>query len=165
LKAETAIERAPKLRRATIEDAPVLATLRKAFWQDQISKGLLDIPPLDDASLLASTESILKRPRTFVHLSFAGEMAAGYVYGQTRIVPGASSTLVAMIEELFVDTTLGSPSTALSLVRNLIADLKSSGATRIQAKVLSKNAISKKFFELCGFTLNLMYYEYDGSPT
>lgn len=159
------MEHGAKVRRGGLDDAPTLATLRKTFWQDQISKGLLDIPSLDDASLLTSSESILKRPRTVVHLAFAGESAAGYVYGQTRIVPGANSTLVAMIEELYVDPTLGSASTALALVRIVIADLKTFGATRIQAKVLVKNATSRKFFELCGFAPNLLYYEYDGLST
>jgi hypothetical protein len=43
-----------------------------------------------------------------------------------------------MIEELYVDSVLDSPSTALALVRNVISDLSGFGATRIQAKVLSK---------------------------
>jgi hypothetical protein len=56
-----------------------------------------------------------------------------------------------MIEETYGDSVLGSPSTALALVRNVISDLSGLGATRIQAKVLSKNMNAGKFFELCGF--------------
>jgi hypothetical protein len=59
--------------------------------------------------------------------------------------------MVAMIEELYVDSVLGSPSTALALGRNVISDLSGFGATRIQAKVLSKNMNARKFFELYGF--------------
>jgi hypothetical protein len=149
------------VRRATIEDAQILTSLRVPFWKDQISKGLLDIPPLDGVSLLTSSVAILKRPRTTVCLAFLGERACGYAYGQTRIVPGAASAMVAMLEELYVDPVLGSPSIALTLVRNAISDLEGFGANRIQAKVLNKNTISKKFFESCGFSVNLLYYELD----
>jgi hypothetical protein len=69
--------------------------------------------------------------------------------------------MVALIEELYVDPVLGSPSTALALARNVISDLSGFGATRIRAKVLSKNMNARKFFELCGFSVNLLYYEFD----
>ena len=109
------------MRRASPEDAQILASLRKAFWEDQISKGLLDIPPLDAEALLASSVTIIKRPRTSVHLAFRGDAVSGYGYGQTRIVPGASPLTVGMIEELYVDPVHGSPSMALALVRNVLS--------------------------------------------
>lgn len=149
------------MRRAGPDDAQTLASLRKLFWEDQISKGLLDIPALDDESLLVSSVTILKRPRTTVHLAFNGERASGYVYGQARIVPGGLSTMVAAIEELYVDPVLGSPSTALALLRSAISDLKGFGAIRIQARVLSKNTTARKFHEAYGFSVNLLIYELD----
>jgi hypothetical protein len=70
------------VRRAGFDDAQTLASLRKPFWEEQISNGLLDIPPLDAESLLASSAAILKRPRMSVYLDFQGETASGYAYGQ-----------------------------------------------------------------------------------
>jgi len=158
-----ALSKPPALtvRRATPEDATVLAALRRPFWEDQISKGLLDVPPLDGESLLAASELILKRPRTSTHIAYVGTASAGFVYGQARIVPGIQRSIVAMIEELYVDSTHGSASAALALMRSVIADLRSFGATRIQAKVLYQNGLSRKFFEFSGFSPNLIYYEFN----
>jgi L-amino acid N-acyltransferase YncA len=146
------------MRRATPDDITVLLSLRKPFWQDQISKGLLDKPKLDQDSLLESTLAILKRPRTSVYLAFREEQAWGYAYGQARAIPGASA-IVGMVEELYVDPSIESPTTALGLLRQVIADLKDYGSLRVQAKILAKNEMSRKFFEICGFRLNLLYYE------
>lgn len=151
------------MRRAGPDDAQTLASLRKSFWEDQISKGLLDKQPLDAESLLASSAAILKRPRTAVYLAVPGAAGSGYIYGQARIVPGAQPAVVGSIEELYVDPVHGSLSTALALMRSVIADLKEFGATRIQARVLNNNARAKKFHELCGFSVNLIVYELDMS--
>jgi ribosomal protein S18 acetylase RimI-like enzyme len=155
------------VRRAVLEDAHILASLRKLFWEDQISKGLLDIPPLDAEALLDSSVSLLKRPRTTVYLAFRGAAASGsgYIYGQTRIVPGSQSAMVGSIEELYVDPVHGAPSTALALMRNAIEDLKAFGATRVKARVLNNNTRARKFHELGGFSMNLIVYELDMSVT
>ncbi len=148
------------VRRGEFTDAEMLASLRIRFWQDQITKGLLDIPSLDADSLLNSSLTILKRPRASVYLAFQQTAISGYAYGQTRIVPGAATSLVAMIEEVYVDPVSTRQGIGQALLRNLIADLRDIGANRIQAKVLDKNKESRFFFEHCGFAINLLYYEF-----
>jgi hypothetical protein len=70
------------VRPAGFDHAQTLASLRKPFWEEQISNGLLDMPLLDAESLLASSAAILKRPRMSVYLDFQGETASGYAYEQ-----------------------------------------------------------------------------------
>ena len=104
--------------RATEEALQALLPLREAFWRDQIGRGLIDVPPLDAGSLRAATLSILKRPRTAVFLCLQAGALTAYIYGQTRLVPGAKQSMVSMIEELYVDPDRGGATAALSLVQS-----------------------------------------------
>lgn len=149
------------VRRASAEDAEIFLALRRLFWDDQISKGLLDIPVMNESKLMADTIAILKRPRTSTYIAFDQDHPFGYAYGHARIVPGAQKAAVGMVEELYVDVKHGSVSTGLALVRYVIDDLRAFGAARIQAKVLANNAAGIRFHETCGFKANLIFYEYD----
>lgn len=151
------------VRPANAGDLEALSSLRQAFWRDQSAQGLLDYHPLDAESIGKETRSILGRPRTTVLLSAQdGGPATGYAYGQIKIVPGATQSRVAMIEEIYADPELASVSTAFSLMRSMIDALKEAGADRIQGKVLDQNTKSKEFHDLLGFQLNLLIYEYVG---
>jgi L-amino acid N-acyltransferase YncA len=134
--------------------------LREAFWHDQIDKGLIDVPSLDQESLRSATVSILKRPRARIFLCTRNGAPVGYIYGHTRIIPGARHSVVSIVEELYVTPLVGSATTAFSLMRRVIDALKSAGSERIQCRVLSGNAESRRFVERCGFSLNLLLYEY-----
>jgi GNAT superfamily N-acetyltransferase len=152
------------IRAATPDDLEALAPLRLAFWQDQIGKGLLDAPALDDESLRAATAMILKRPRSPTLLWGGEGGAAGYATGVARMVPGqAAHRVIASIEELYVDPARGNVSAAMLLMRRMISDLRALGATRIQARVLTQNRSSQKFHELCGFYPSVVINELDFS--
>jgi L-amino acid N-acyltransferase YncA len=149
--------------RASEADLVALVKLREAFWHDQIGRGLIDVPPLDSASLESATLSILKRPRTVVLMCMKEGRPVAYAYGQTRLVPGAKQSMVSMIEELFVEPDCGVSTAAFNLIQKMNDELRAHGSERIQAKILHDNLKSQKFFALCGFKPNLIYYEYAGT--
>ncbi len=68
--------------------------------------------------------------------------------------------MVSSIEELYVQPRQGAPAAALMLIRRMIEQLRDAGAQRIQARVLMSNSEGRAFHERCGFTANLLVYEY-----
>jgi hypothetical protein len=157
---DNAIASKPSIKRADSDDAAIFSALRRPFWDDQIAKGLLDVPVLDEVGLMSGSMAILKRPRSSTYIAFDHEGPFGYAYGQSRVVPGAQKAIVGMVEELYVDARRGSASTALILMRRVIDDLRAMGASRVQAKVLANNPIGMRFHEMCGFKANLIFFEY-----
>jgi GNAT superfamily N-acetyltransferase len=149
-----------QVRAAEERDLADLIAMRLALFEDQIGKGLLDIPPLDPESLARSTAGLLGRPRTFVLVAMIGGRPAGYAYARIRIVPEVINPRVAIIEEWYVDPERASVGAALALLRRMLQVLEETGVDRIQGRALFKNKASRSFIELCGFTPNLAVYEY-----
>ncbi len=157
------IEEEISSRRAEESDATVLTRLRSEFWADQVGKGLLDVPALDQDSLASATSALLSRRRTPIFLVESGDDVRGYIVGQTKIVPLAAAPVVSSIEELYVAPGFRGTQAAAMLVAEAMTDFKASGAERIQLRVLRDNVEGQKFWERCGFAVNVLVYEY-GRP-
>ena len=152
-----------RVRKAVAQDLDVLSNLRTLFWQDQISKGLLDYHSIDKEDITKETGSILIRPRTSVLVSERDNVVTGYVYGQVRIVPAGQQSRVGRIEEIYVNPANSSVSSAFLLMRRILEYFKETSADRIQANVLENNQQGQQIAELLGFRVNLRIYEYDFS--
>jgi len=155
------------LRAARKSDAPAIAELRTAFWFDQISKGSIDHPDIEPTRLLTDTDKLIERARTFVLLATDNDKPAGYILGQTKILPGVAGSPISSIEELFVEPAYRRTNMAQSLVEKIIAEFRTSGAQRIQLRVLEGNGEGRKFWRRMDFDPSVTIYEYMklGNPT
>jgi ribosomal protein S18 acetylase RimI-like enzyme len=141
-------------------DAATLASLRLAFWSDQISKGTIDHPEIEDVRLLADTAALIKRARTTILVAIEHDKIVGYVLGQTRVLPGVGGSIVSSIEEIFVEPDYRRFAVARSLVDGIIASFKVMDAKRIQLRVLENNSEAKKFWHSMGFCPAVTLFEY-----
>jgi ribosomal protein S18 acetylase RimI-like enzyme len=141
-------------------DAPALAKLRAVFWADQISKGAVDHPDIEPTRLLADTDKLIERARTFVLLATDRDKPAGYIFGQTKILPGIAGSRISSIEELFVEPAYRRTNVAQSLVEKSIAEFQASGAQRIQLRALENNDEGRSFWRRMGFYPSVTIYEY-----
>jgi hypothetical protein len=151
---------ADTLRTAAADDVDAISRLRVEFWEDQVNKGLLDLRPFDIESLCAETRGFIGRQRTHLLIVERESEILAYIYGQIKIVPGATQSRVAVIEEMYVHRSRSTVSMALVLIRAMIERLIEAGAERIQCRVLFENKEGKALQEACGFRPNLVVYEY-----
>jgi ribosomal protein S18 acetylase RimI-like enzyme len=131
-----------------------------AFWSDQIAKGSIDHPDVEPARLLADTDKLIERARTFVLLATDRDKPAGYILGQMKILPGIAGSPVSSIEELFVGPAYRHASVAQNLTETVIAELLAAGARRIQLRVLEDNDEGRTFWRRIGFSPSVIIYEY-----
>lgn len=153
---------ATNLRAAREADAAALSALRAAFWSDQIAKGSLDNPDTDPAKLATDTAHLVKRARTVIFVATDRENLVGYILGQTKIVPGAASSIVSSIEEIFVLPQYRRTTVARMLVDNALKSFRASGCHRFQLRVLERNDAGKAFWQQLGFLPAVTIYEYAG---
>lgn len=154
---------AMSLRVAQEADASALSALRAAFWSDQIAKGSLDNPDTDPAKLLADTANFIKRARTVIFVTTDREKPVGYLLGQIKIVPGATSSAVSSIEEIFVLPQYRRNAVARKLVESALDSFRASGCQRFQLRVLERNDAGRAFWLGIGFSPAVTIYEYIGT--
>ena len=151
-----------QVRVARPADAQAIGALREQFWSDQIAKGTIDHPAL--SSLLADTAAMLGRPRTSIFVAVHQEEIAGYLLGQTRILPGVAGSIVSSIEEVFMLPAYRRSRAARSLVEESLSAFRAAGAKRIQLRVLERNDGAKKFWQSLDFLPSVTIYEYAAEP-
>jgi ribosomal protein S18 acetylase RimI-like enzyme len=145
------------VRAARKTDIAALTQLRSAFWSDQIAKGSIDNPDTDPAQLSADTGKLIERPRTILFLAADGDKPVGYIFGQTKILPGST---VSSIEEIFTDSAYRHTKSARALVDKALAAFQVGGAQRIQLRVLEANGEGRTFWQQMGFAPSVTIYEY-----
>jgi GNAT superfamily N-acetyltransferase len=129
-------------------DLEALADLRAAFWADQRAKGLREPAP---GCTPADLAPLIGRPRT--HLLAAHDEAGviAYLYGVTRLIPGAIVQKVACVEEIMTRPGLRRGGVARALVAAALERFAGDGATRVQLRVLTHNDEAARFWDRLGF--------------
>lgn len=141
-------------------DLTALTALRHDFFASQIEAGLLDLPlNVRDAVEKSTPPMLANRRATLFVASDAGGLA-GYIYGLTKIVPGAAKPSVSSVEELFVRRDRRGQGVAENLLAAALADMKARNPDRIQARVLDQNAPARRFWQGQGFEPNVLILEY-----
>ena len=151
-----------QVRLAGPADAQILGALRGQFWADQIAKGTIDHPEMN--SLSTDTVAMLGRPRTSIFVALHQGEVAGYLLGQTRILPGVAGSVVSSIEEIFVLLKYRRSSVARGLVQASLFAFRAGGAKRIQLRVLEQNDGAKAFWRELNFLPSVTIYEYAATP-
>jgi ribosomal protein S18 acetylase RimI-like enzyme len=129
-------------------DLPDLAALRAAFWADQGAKGLREPAPGCTPDDLAK---LVGRPRTHLLVAHGDEGMAGYLFGVTRLVPGAVVQKVSSVEEVMTWPGLRQGGVARALVLAATERFAADGANRVQLRVLTNNAEAARFWDRLGF--------------
>jgi ribosomal protein S18 acetylase RimI-like enzyme len=150
------------VRLASPADAQLLSALREQFWSDQIVKGTIDHPEM--STLSADTAAMLGRARTSIFVALHQSEVAGYLLGQTRILPGVAGSVVSSVEEIFVLPQYRRSHIARGLVEASLSAFKAGGAKRIQLRVLEQNDSAKKFWRELNFLPSVTIYEYAAEP-
>jgi ribosomal protein S18 acetylase RimI-like enzyme len=145
------------VRAARKTDISALTELRSAFWSDQIAKGSIDNPDTNPAQLSADTGKLIERARTILFLATDGDRPVGYIFGQTKILPGST---VSSVEEIFTDPAYRHTKTARALADKALAAFQAGGAQRIQLRVLEANGEGRTFWRQMGFAPSVTIYEY-----
>ena len=145
------------VRAARQTDIAALTELRFAFWSDQIAKGSIDNPDTDPAQLFADTGKLIERARTIVFLATDGDKPVGYIFGQTKILPGST---VSSVEEIFADPAYRHTNMARALADRALVAFQAGGAQRIQLRVLETNGEGRTFWRQMGFAPSVTIYEY-----
>lgn len=148
----------PAIRRAEAKDLTALIKLRHAFFDSQISAGLLEIPTDLEATLAATTPGIITGPRNDVFV-LADTTLLAYIYATTRVVPSTRKSLVGSIEEVFVIPTARGGDVGNDLVLHTKDVLLGRGVDRTQLRVLAGNTAGRKFWQRMGFVENVLILE------
>lgn len=156
----------PAVRLAKTEDAESLIQLRQAYFQSQITLGLLDRPSDVDAHVSSATPGILVSGRARILIVELGSEIIGYAIATFRVVPGARQPSVCSIDEVFVSPESRGTGLAKLLVLKLLEEATLRKVDRIQIRVLSGNPKARSLWEQLGFIENVSILEYVGStPT
>jgi ribosomal protein S18 acetylase RimI-like enzyme len=131
-----------------------------SFWLDQISKGSIDHPDIEPARLLADTDKLIERARTFVRLATDHDKPAGYILGQIKVLPGVAGSPISSIEEIFVEPAYRRTDVAKNLTETVITEFLAAGAQRIQLRALENNEEGRTFWRRMGFSPSVTIYEY-----
>ena len=129
-------------------DLEALAALRAAFWADQGAKGLKEPVPGCTPDDLAK---LIDRPRTHLLVAHGDDGLMGYLFGVTRLVPGAVVQKVSSVEEVMTRPGLRQGGVARALVEAAMARFAEDGATRVQLRVLTHNEEAARFWDRLGF--------------
>ena len=133
---------------AGLADLDGLAALRAAFWADQQAKGLREPAPGGTPEDLAK---LIDRPRTHLLVATNEAGLAGYLFGVTRLVPGAVVQKVSSVEEVMTGPGLRQSGVARALVLVAMERFAADGATRVQLRVLTHNDVAARFWDRLGF--------------
>ena len=133
---------------AALTDLEALAALRAAFWADQGAKGLKEPVPGCSPEDLAK---LIDRPRTHLLVAHGDDGLLGYLFGVTRLVPGAVVQKVSAVEEVMTRPGLRQSGVARALVDAVLARFAGDGATRVQLRVLTNNDEAARFWDRLGF--------------
>ncbi|WP_197042028.1 GNAT family N-acetyltransferase [Sandarakinorhabdus oryzae] len=133
---------------AAAADLEALAALRAAFWADQCAKGLKEPVPGCTPDDLAK---LIDRPRTHLLVANGDDGLVGYLFGVTRLVPGAVVQKVSSVEEVMTRPGLRQGGVARALVAAAMARFAEDGATRVQLRVLTHNDEAMRFWDRLGF--------------
>ena len=145
------------VRPANSSQVEGLAELRQQFWADQQTKGLLDATP--DCSP-AATLKLIGRPRTHVLVAEDGSGdLKGFLFGQTKLVPGPTPARVSSVEEVYVSADARGQRIAASLTEAAVRAFREDGADRIQLRVLHANDGAFAFWGRVGFEPYLTVFE------
>lgn len=137
--------------------AEALSSLRAEFWRDQKSSGLLEATP--DCGP-AVTLQLIGRARTHVLVAERADTTlSGYVFGQTKLVPGDPVARVSSIEEVYVREDARGEGIAARLAQVAFDAFRADGANRIQLRVLQRNAGGAAFWQKLGLEPYLTVYE------
>jgi ribosomal protein S18 acetylase RimI-like enzyme len=145
------------IKRASAGNAGSLSDLRRQFWRDQQASGLLETPP--DCTEHAILK-LIDRPRTHVMVAenLAGELK-GYLFGQTKFVPGTTPVTISSVEEVYVPESSRGEGIAAHLAEAAVKAFREDGADRIQLRVLYENEGGSAFWGKIGFQPYLTVYE------
>lgn len=137
--------------------AEALSSLRAEFWRDQKSSGLLEAAPgCGPAEIL----QLIGRARTHVLIAQRTDgTLSGYVFGQTKLVPGDPVTRVSSIEEIYVRKDARGEGSAARLAQAAFDAFRADGADRIQLRVLQGNGGGAAFWQKLGLEPYLTVYE------
>ena len=141
---------------ANLDEAPSIAALRAVFFEDQLAKGMLETPPSCEPEAVAR---LIGRPRQHMLRARREGRVLAYLFGQTKIAPGAQGGAVSSIEEIFVAEDARRLGLARTLVDHAIRQFRAEGAERIQLRVLSPNAEGAAFWQSIGFSPYVTTYE------
>lgn len=142
------------------DDTTALTALRTKFFQSQIDAGLLDIPTDRAASLDRTTTAIMRGGRSQCIVAKNEGIIVAYIYFVLRTVPGMTKSSIGSVEEIFVDPSVKRQGLANQLVKQAVAQMRSLGAERIQARVLAANDPAVQFWDKEGFVENVRIIEY-----
>jgi ribosomal protein S18 acetylase RimI-like enzyme len=130
------------------EHLDALAALRLSFWQDQAAKGSREPTPACNAEELAS---LLGRRRTHWLVAMRDNKVVGYLFGQTKIVPGEQAQKISSIEEVMTVPAARRGGVARLLVDTALECFARDGSDRTQLRVLWDNAEAGSFWRDVGF--------------
>lgn len=130
------------------DDLQALAQLRAAFWADHGAKGLKEPVPGCTPDDLAK---LVGRPRTHLLVANSEDGLVGYLFGVTRLIPGAVVQKVSSVEEVMTRPGLRQGGVARALVEAAMARFAEDGATRVQLRVLTDNDEAARFWDRLGF--------------
>jgi ribosomal protein S18 acetylase RimI-like enzyme len=144
-----------------VEDArkellPVLAEMRSEFWRDQTTKGLREPMPgcgVEDVARL------LGRPRSHLLIALKDDQPVGYLFGQTKILPGAVAQKVSSVEEVLTLPAVRREGVARRLFETALTRFRDDESNRVQLRVLANNFEAQAFWRSVGFSAYLTTLE------
>ncbi len=145
------------------DDYAAVVRLRTSFFEDQIAKGLIDIPAGFPDALSESTKSIITRRGHIILVAQSDGALVGYGFGLNKAVPGAEKGMISSIEEFYVAPEMRGGPCATLLYTSLLDQFALFGASRVQLRVLVENVGGRKFWERLGFQANVILMELDPS--
>jgi ribosomal protein S18 acetylase RimI-like enzyme len=94
---------------------------------------------------------LVGRPRTHLLVANSEDGLVGYLFGVTRLIPGAVVQKVSSVEEVMTRPGLRQGGVARALVEAAMARFAEDGATRVQLRVLTDNDEAARFWDRLGF--------------
>jgi ribosomal protein S18 acetylase RimI-like enzyme len=141
-------------------DGAALIEMRRAFFESQISLGLLDLPEDPEAFLEASTLGLLRSSRALVALARHDGRLVGYATSVTRIIPEVRQKSAGLIEEVYVSPAFRGRGVAGQMVEYILEGLRSRDVVRVQIRALASNPTAIALWRRLGFQPHLLLMEF-----
>lgn len=148
------------IRPAVDADVDALAGLRRAFWQNQLDAGLIDVPQ-DLGAAPEAIARLVRRPRAIVMLAVGDGDVLGYAAGTIQVAPHLVQPKVAIVEEIYVRPDAAAAGLGSRLADAVFDHLLPDGDGRRQVRVLPANAPALAFWRKHGFRPTLLTLERD----
>ncbi len=142
------------IRRAAIEDLPLVRNLNSALYMSEIDNGHDDLldptwPQSEEGSLYY--QKSITDPQRVTFIAEIDGTPVGYLIGAAVLRQSDRTAVVGELENMFVDSAARHKGVGAALVAALKKWLKEKGTERMIVKLYSKNTGSHAFYKSVGF--------------